>query len=100
MPAAKLGTVVDNVGMTVRNMKAGSTYKERTGVIRLSIGQLGFSPEELRTNLRALITQIKKDAAGVSDVATKEIKEVVCQYPYLWLRGSLHCIFALGIAAN
>ncbi|EAS31090.3 mitochondrial 54S ribosomal protein MRPL1 [Coccidioides immitis RS] len=77
MPSAKLGTVVDNVGQAVRNMRSGSIYRERAGVIRMPIGRLGFSPEELRNNLRTFIGQVKKDAAGLSDQVSKEIAEVV-----------------------
>ncbi|KAM5477518.1 hypothetical protein McanMca71_000937 [Microsporum canis] len=77
MPSAKMGTVVDNVATTVRNMRGGSIYRERSGVVKLAIGQLGFSPEELKNNLGAFITAIKKDAAGMSDQVSKDIAEVV-----------------------
>ncbi|KAI1924721.1 hypothetical protein LOZ64_000598 [Ophidiomyces ophidiicola] len=77
MPSVKLGTVVDNVGLAVKNMRAGSIYRERSGVIRMSIGQLGFSPEELRNNLHTLVAQVKKDAASLSDQVSKEVAEVV-----------------------
>ncbi|EEP79026.1 conserved hypothetical protein [Uncinocarpus reesii 1704] len=77
MPSTKLGTVVDNVGIAVKNMRAGSVYKERAGVIRIPIGQLRFSPEELRANLRTFIGQVKKDAAALTDQVSKEVGEVV-----------------------
>jgi large subunit ribosomal protein L1 len=77
MPSVKLGTVVDNVGAAVRNMRSGNIYKERAGVIKMAIGQLGFSPEELRRNLSTFIGHIKKDAAALSDQVSKDIAEVV-----------------------
>lgn len=77
MPSVKMGTVVDDVGARVQMLRGGTVYRERDGVIRLPIGQLGFSPNELRDNLRTTIDQIKKDAAGLSDRITKEIYEVV-----------------------
>lgn len=77
MPSAKLGTVVDDVGNTVRNLRGGTVYRERDAVIRMAIGQLGFSPEQLRDNLRTVIEQVKKDANQLSDRITKEIYEVV-----------------------
>ncbi|KAF3479500.1 mitochondrial 54S ribosomal protein MRPL1 [Arthroderma uncinatum] len=77
MPSTKMGTVVDNVAVTVRNMRAGSVYRERSGVVKLAIGQLGFSPEELRTNLSAFIAALKKDAAAISHQISKDIAEVV-----------------------
>lgn len=78
MPSPKLGTVVDSVGPAVRNMLGGSVYRERSGVVRIAVGQLGFTPEEMRTNIRAFMDQVKKDIAGLSDQIPKDIAEVVC----------------------
>ncbi|PLB42364.1 mitochondrial 54S ribosomal protein uL1m [Aspergillus candidus] len=77
MPSAKTGTVVEDVANRVEMLRGGTVYRERDAVIRLPIGQLRFSPEELRDNLRATLNQIKKDAAGLNDRITKEIYEVV-----------------------
>lgn len=78
MPNVKTGTVVDDVGVRVQMLRGGTVYRERDAVIRMPIGQLGFSPDQLRDNLRASIEQIKKDATQLSDRITKEIYEVVC----------------------
>ncbi|KAL4913114.1 ribosomal protein L1-like protein [Aspergillus aurantiobrunneus] len=77
MPSAKTGTVVEDVASRVEMLRGGTVYRERDAVIRLPVGQLGFSPEQLRDNLRVTIEQIKKDAAGLNDRITKEIYEVV-----------------------
>lgn len=77
MPSTKLGTVVDNVGSAIKNMLGGSMYRERQGVVRMAVGQLGFTPEQLRDNLKSFVGQIKKDAASLSDQVTKEVYEVV-----------------------
>ncbi|KAI9667084.1 MAG: mitochondrial 54S ribosomal protein mrpl1 [Alyxoria varia] len=77
MPSAKLGTVVKDVGSAVKDMIGGSEYRERTGVIRLPIGQIGFTPEEMQRNIRALMEQVKKDCADISDRVMKEVHEVV-----------------------
>ncbi|KAF9883949.1 mitochondrial 54S ribosomal protein mrpl1 [Aspergillus nanangensis] len=77
MPSAKHGTVVEDVAARVEMLRGGTVYRERDAVIRLPIGQLGFSPEQLRDNLRATIDQIKKDAAALNDRINKEIYEVV-----------------------
>jgi large subunit ribosomal protein L1 len=77
MPSTKLGTVVVNVARGVRGMTGGSEYREKLGVIRLAIGQLTFSPEQLQHNIKALIESVKKDAAQMSDKISKEIHEVV-----------------------
>ncbi|PYH42725.1 mitochondrial 54S ribosomal protein uL1m [Aspergillus saccharolyticus JOP 1030-1] len=77
MPSAKTGTVVEDVAARVEMLRGGTVYRERDAVIRLPIGQLGFSPEQLRDNLRATLDQIKKDAARMNDRITKEVYEVV-----------------------
>jgi large subunit ribosomal protein L1 len=77
MPSAKLGTVVKDVAATVRDMVGGTEYRERAGVVRLSIGQLGFKPEEVQRNIRAFVEQLKKDIAGIADKTPKDIHEVV-----------------------
>ena len=77
MPSAKTGTVVEDVASRVEMLRGGAIYRERDAVIRLPIGQLGFSPEELRDNLRASIEQVKKDAAALNDRIVKEVYEVV-----------------------
>ncbi|PYH96152.1 50S ribosomal protein L1 [Aspergillus ellipticus CBS 707.79] len=77
MPSLKTGTVVEDVASRVEMLRGGTIYRERDAVIRVPIGQLAFSPEQLRDNLRATIDQIKKDAAGLNDRITKEVYEVV-----------------------
>jgi large subunit ribosomal protein L1 len=77
MPSVKLGTVVDKPGPAVRNMMGGSMYRERTGVIRMAVGRLSFTPEQLRDNVKAYVTAVKKDASLLSDQIVKEIYEVV-----------------------
>ncbi|RHZ48933.1 mitochondrial 54S ribosomal protein uL1m [Aspergillus thermomutatus] len=77
MPSIKTGTVVEDVAARVEMLRGGTVYRERDAVIRLPIGQLAFSPEQLRDNLRATIEQVKKDAASLNDRIVKEIYEVV-----------------------
>ena len=77
MPSVKLGTVVDKPGPAVRNMLGGSLYRERQGVIRMAVGRLSFTPEQLRDNVKAYVNAVKKDAAAMSDQFSKQIAEVV-----------------------
>lgn len=81
MPSTKTGTVVNNIGPTVRNMVGGSEYRERLGVIRMAVGQLGFTPVEMQENIKSFMDSLKKDIAQLSDRASKEIHEVVRQKP-------------------
>ncbi|EXJ93864.1 50S ribosomal protein L1 [Capronia coronata CBS 617.96] len=77
MPSVKLGTVVDNPGPAVSNMMGGSMYRERQGVVRMAVGRLNFTPEQLRDNVKAYVNSVKKDAANLSDQIVKQISEVV-----------------------
>jgi large subunit ribosomal protein L1 len=81
MPSTKQGTVVTNIGTTVVNMVGGSEYRERMGVVRMAIGQLGFTPEEMQRNIKAIMDAIKKDISQMQDRISKEIHEVVSCVP-------------------
>ena len=92
MPSAKTGTVVKDVGASVKDMVGGSEYRERMGVVRMAIGQLGSSPEELQRNIKAFMENLRKDCAGLSDRIAKDIHEVVLSStngPGLSLNGDL-----------
>lgn len=77
MPSAKTGTVVKDPASVVKELIGGSEYRERLGVVRLAIGQLGFTPEEMQRNIKAFMDAVKKDMAQLSDKITKEVAEVV-----------------------
>ena len=77
MPSAKNSTIVRDVATAVEEMVGGSQYREKMGVVRLAIGQLGFSPEEMQKNIRAFMQRLNKDIAILSDRVTKDIHEVV-----------------------
>jgi large subunit ribosomal protein L1 len=77
MPSVKLGTVVKDPSLLVRDFTSGAEYRERVGVVRLAVGQLGFAPEQLAQNIKTVIESVKKDMANISDKANKEIAEVV-----------------------
>jgi large subunit ribosomal protein L1 len=79
MPSTKTGTVITQVGPAVRNMVGGSEYRERLGVIRMAVGQLGFTPEDMQRNIKAFMDALKKDIGNMSDRINKEIHEVVRQ---------------------
>lgn len=88
MPSAKTGTVVKDVAASVQDMVGASEYRERLGVIRMAIGQLGMTPEELSRNIRSFIENVKKDMAGMSDRIAKDIHEVVSNIAFLRLYSS------------
>ena len=77
MPSTKFGTIVKDVGVSVKGMIGASEYRERLGVIRMAVGQLGFAPEEIQANIRTFMEAVKKDIALLSEKTSKEIHEVV-----------------------
>ncbi|KAJ6256633.1 hypothetical protein Dda_8498 [Drechslerella dactyloides] len=76
MPSPKTGTVVGNVADAITAMIGASEYRERTGVVRIAIGQLAFTPEELRENIKTFMDALAKDLARIEDF-DKRINEVV-----------------------
>ncbi|KAF4556599.1 putative ribosomal protein L1p/L10e [Elsinoe fawcettii] len=92
MPSAKTNTVIKDVAAAVRDIAGASEYRERLGVVRMAVGQLGYTPEELQRNIKAFIDALKKDMAGLGDRINKEIHEVVLSSthgPGLSLNGEL-----------
>lgn len=77
MPSTKLGTITRDVEGLVKSMVGSTEYREKLGVIRASVGQLGFTPEEMQSNIRVFMEAVKRDLNAMSDKITKEIHEVV-----------------------
>ncbi|KAM3084234.1 hypothetical protein ACMFMG_001661 [Clarireedia jacksonii] len=77
MPSAKTGTVVKDPALVLKDLIGGSEYRERLGVVRMAVGQLGFTPEEMARNIKIFIEAVKKDMAQLSDKINKELVEVV-----------------------
>ena len=62
MPNPKTGTVTADVATAVKNAKAGQVQfrADRGGIIHGSVGTVGFEPRQIKENLEALITDLKK----------------------------------------
>src|ERR687887_108715 len=62
MPNPKVGTVTQDVSTAVKNAKAGQVqYRtDKGGIIQCTIGRASFQPEQLKTNLLALIDALNK----------------------------------------
>src|SRR6185369_15539708 len=76
MPNPKVGTVSPDVALAVRNAKAGQVqYRtDKAGIVQCTIGRASFTPEQLKTNLVALIEALNKaKPAGVKGVYLKKI---------------------------
>lgn len=62
MPNPKVGTVSPDVAGAVKNAKAGQVrYRtDKAGIIHCSIGKADFKVDDLRENLKALLTDLNK----------------------------------------
>jgi large subunit ribosomal protein L1 len=71
MPNPKVGTVSADVAQAVKNARAGQVqYRtDKTGIVQCTIGRASFTPEQLKTNLLALVEALNKsrpkDTKGV-----------------------------------
>ena len=77
MPSSKMGTVVKDPSLVIKDLIGGAEYRERMGVVRMAVGQLGFTPEEVQRNIKAFMEAMKKDMGMLSDRINKEVAEVV-----------------------
>lgn len=68
MPNPKVGTVAADVAQAVRNAKAGQVqYRtDKAGIVHATIGRASFTPEQLKTNLDALIAALNKAKPATS----------------------------------
>lgn len=82
MPSSKTATITKDVAAAVRNLVGGTEYREKLGVVRCAVGQLGFTPEEMQSNVKALIGNVKQDLALLSEKVNKEIHEVVSSFVF------------------
>lgn len=68
MPNPKVGTVTPNVAEAVANAKAGQAqYRvDKAGIIHTTIGQVGFTAEQVMQNADALIADLKRAKPATS----------------------------------
>jgi len=76
MPNPKVGTVSPAVALAVRNAKAGQVqYRtDKAGIVQCTLGRASFSPEQLKTNLTALIDALNKaKPQGVKGIYLRKV---------------------------
>lgn len=68
MPNPKVGTVTPDVATAVKNAKAGQVqYRtDKAGIVHCTIGRASFQPEQLKTNLLALIDALVRSKPASS----------------------------------
>lgn len=77
MPSQKTKTITTDLKSTVQELIGADEYRERSGVVRLAVGQMGFTPQMLSDNIKALLSLLKADINDVDDSYTKALDEVV-----------------------
>ncbi|CAN8096125.1 unnamed protein product [Discula destructiva] len=77
MPNLRQKTITGNVLGTLREMAGADNYREKEGVVRIAIGQLGFTPEMLAANVKAMVAKVKADCQELESQTSKDIHEVV-----------------------
>ncbi|RSL98657.1 hypothetical protein CEP52_010194 [Fusarium oligoseptatum] len=88
----RMRTIVPDVVKSMRDSAGAADYRERQGVIRMAIGQLGYTPDQLKANIKVLLTKIKAECAEISEEVHKEVHEVIISTtngPGLSLNGKL-----------
>jgi large subunit ribosomal protein L1 len=76
MPNPKVGTVTADVVTAVKNARAGQVqYRtDKAGIVQCTIGRASFAPEQLKTNLLALVEALNKaKPQGTKGIYLKKI---------------------------
>ena len=76
MPNPKTGTVTPDVETAVKNAKAGQVQfrTDKAGIVHGSVGQVGFGVDQIKQNLEALMSDLKKvKPASAKGVYLKKI---------------------------
>jgi large subunit ribosomal protein L1 len=76
MPNPKVGTVSADVVTAVKNAKAGQVqYRtDKAGIVHATIGRASFTPDQLKTNLTALIDALNKaKPSGVKGIYLRKV---------------------------
>jgi len=58
-------------------MLSASEYREKRGVVRMAVGQLGFTPEQMQANVKAFMDSVKVEIAKMKGKVSKEVHEAV-----------------------
>ncbi|KAK4137759.1 ribosomal protein L1 [Trichocladium antarcticum] len=77
MPSAKTKTLTTDIKATVQELIGADEYRERDGVVRMAVGQLGFTPKMLSDNVKTMMNLLKQDVNNAEETHPKTIDEVV-----------------------
>lgn len=77
MPSLRQKTITSNVLGLLKEMHGADNYREKDGVVRIAIGQLGFTPDQLAANVKAMVSKVKEDMREIDTQTHKELHEIV-----------------------
>lgn len=77
MPSPKTGTVVSDPAKAIGDLAGSNDYREKLGVVRIAIGQLGYTEQQLAENIKAFMQGLKRNLHQLSFQTEKGIDEVV-----------------------
>ncbi|KAL2257632.1 hypothetical protein VTK26DRAFT_9374 [Humicola hyalothermophila] len=79
MPSPRTKTITTDLKKTIQDLIGSDDYRERDGVVRMAVGQLGFTPQMLADNVKAFLQQVKQDIAVIAENENhpKALDEVV-----------------------
>lgn len=77
MPSVRQKTITSNVLGLLREMAGADNYREKDGVVRIAIAQLGFSPEMVAANVKAFVAKVKEDCQALEYQTKKDLHEIV-----------------------
>lgn len=77
MPSAKTKTLTSDIKATVQELIGADEYRERNGVVRMAVGQLGFTPKMLSDNVKTMMGLLKQDVNNTDESHPKTLDEVV-----------------------
>ncbi|KJZ74523.1 hypothetical protein HIM_06119 [Hirsutella minnesotensis 3608] len=77
MPSKRMKTITNDVAKTIKDSAGSTDYRERLGVIRLAIGQIGHTPDQLKANIQTVLARVKSECAELSEEVSKEVHDVI-----------------------
>lgn len=77
MPSTKQKTITSNVLQLLKEMHGADNYREKDGVVRIAIGQLGFTPDQLAANIKTMVSKVKEDCQELEGQTPKILHEIV-----------------------
>lgn len=77
MPSQRMRTITKDVVRAIRDSAGSADYREKMGVVRLAIGQLGHTPDQIKANIEAMVGKLKAQCAELSEDVPKELHEII-----------------------